>query len=63
MKKILSVCLAVFILFGLAGCINLNGKYDPDLSIQLISPDSYDNNRFKVHSWDDKPGVYTYVDD
>ena len=38
---------------------------DPDMqglySIQLVSEDSYWEQSFEVHSWDDRPGVYVYI--
>ena len=32
-------------------------------SIQLIDRPSYDSGRFTVHSWDDRPGVYLYLEE
>ena len=31
-------------------------------SIQLISQEMYDKHKYRVHSWEDRPGVYLYLE-
>ena len=49
-----------FICVWIEGCSD-----DPDMqglhSIQLVSEESYWEESFTVHSWDDRPGVYVYL--
>lgn len=47
-------------------CVWIEGySENPDMqglhSIQLISKEMYDKHKFRVHSRDDKPGVYAYI--
>ncbi len=47
-------------------CVWIEGcSDDPDMqglhSIQLVSEESYWEESFTVHSWDDRPGVYVYL--
>ena len=47
-------------------CVWIEGYTDdPDMqglhSIQLVSEESYWEQSFDVHGWDDRPGVYVYI--
>lgn len=47
-------------------CVWIEGcSDDPDMqglhSIQLVSEESYWEESFTIHSWDDRPGVYVYL--